>query len=71
MQSQNVKTFEKRNQTESITDTYNRLLKYVKGDDEIDESDFDVTINYRGGDNDVDMEEEYSDIEDFDVSDDN
>ena len=37
----------------------------------IDESDFDVTINYRGGDNDVDMEEEYSDIEDFDVSDDN
>jgi hypothetical protein len=37
MQSQNVKTFEKRNQTESITDTYNRLLKYVKGDDEIDE----------------------------------
>ncbi len=39
--------------------------------DTIDESDFDVTINYRGGDNDVDMEEEYSDIEDFDVSDDN
>ena len=39
--------------------------------DTIDESDFDVSINYRGGDNDVDMEEEYSDIEDFDVSDDN
>jgi uncharacterized small protein (DUF1192 family) len=39
--------------------------------DTIDESDFEVDITYRGGANDVDMEEEYSDIEDFDVSDDN
>ena len=39
--------------------------------DTIDESDFSVRINYEGGTNDVDMEEEYSDIEDFDVSDDN
>jgi hypothetical protein len=39
--------------------------------DKIDDSDFDVSINYRGGEDDVDMEEEYSDIEDFEVSDDN
>jgi hypothetical protein len=39
--------------------------------DTIDESDFEVDITYRGGANDVDMEQEYSDIEDFDVSDDN
>lgn len=37
----------------------------------IDESDFDIRINYNGNHEDVDMEEEYSDIEDFDVSDDN
>lgn len=39
--------------------------------DTIDESDFEVDITYRGGANDMDMEQEYSDIEDFDVSDDN
>ena len=39
--------------------------------DTIDESDFSVRINYEGNTNDFDMEEEYSDIEDFDVSDDN
>lgn len=37
---------------------------------EIDESDFDVTIEYSGN-SDIDMEEEYSDIEDFDISENN
>ena len=37
----------------------------------IDESDFNVDISYRGNHEDVEMDEDYSDIEDFDVSDDN
>ena len=37
----------------------------------IDETDFDVRIDYNGNHEDVELDEEYSDIEDFDVSDDN
>jgi len=39
--------------------------------DKIDESDFNVDIDYRGNHEDVEMDEDYSDIEDFDVSNDN
>jgi tRNA U34 5-carboxymethylaminomethyl modifying enzyme MnmG/GidA len=39
--------------------------------DKIDESDFDVRVDYRGNDDDIEMNEEYVDTEDFEVSDDN
>ena len=38
---------------------------------DIDEHNFDVDITYCGKHEDVEMDEEYSDIEDFDVSEDN
>jgi uncharacterized small protein (DUF1192 family) len=63
--------------TKEIEVTFKVDVKYIAtvpldfDVDTIDESDFEVDITYRGGANDVDMEQEYSDIEDFDVSDDN
>jgi|688.fasta_scaffold20667_17 uncharacterized small protein (DUF1192 family) len=39
--------------------------------DKIDESDFDVRVDYRGNDDDIEMNEEYVDTEDFEVSEDN
>jgi len=39
--------------------------------DRIDESDFDVRVDYCGNDDDIEMNEEYVDTEDFEVSDDN